>query len=314
MPDPTATPMTILVPTDGSATSNQALLHALTLAGGGAEITLLHVIEQAEPIRDLWGHVEESGDERTRALLGAAKRDLDALRDATPLPAGVTVTDLVQAGRPARQIDQVASEIGADLVVMGSQGRGAAGRLTFGSVADAVSRSSGPPLMVVHTGGNAASGVTPAPVRRLVVPVDGSEVSQRALPVAVAMARRQGVPIVLLMSVETPMVGSPAFGMDAGAGMMMAGMEDEMATAARETLNAAMETVTAAGIAPDQVSTEVVRGAPAAAIETFTGPGDLIVMASRGRGGVERFLLGSVAERLTRHARCPVILVRDAAG
>ncbi len=314
MSEHTGPPITILVPTDGSATSNRALLHALTLAGDEAEITLLHVIERAEPIRDLWGHVEETGDERTHALLAEAKRDLDALRDATPLPSGVHVTDLVQAGDPADHIGQVAAEIGADIIVMGSRGRGAAGRVTYGSVSDAVSRSPGPPLMVAHTGGDDATASAPVPVRRLVVPLDGSEVSQRALPVAVAIARRQAVPVVLMMSVDVPQVTASAFGLEPGAGLAVPGLDDELDTGAREILAAGRATVTGAGIAPDRVTTEVSRGNAAAAIEALTGPGDLIVMASRGRGGIGRLLLGSVAERLTRHARCPVLLVREPAG
>ena len=312
--DQGTTPFVILVPTDGSAISNRALLHALTLASTGTEVTLLRVIEQAEPIRDLWGHVEETGDERTRALLARAKHDLDALRDATPHPSGVTITDLVRAGDPTEQIGQVATEMGADIVVMGSHGRGAAGRATFGSVADAVSRSPGPPLMVVRTGQDDATHIVPGPVRRLVVPLDGSEVSRRALPVAVAMARRLGVPVALLMAVEQPRVGTPAFGVESFSAMGMTGLGEQMTDSARDVLAAARDDVITAGITPEQVTTEVISGSPAAVIEAATGAGDIIVMASRGTGGVERLLLGSVAERLTRHARCPVVLVREPAG
>jgi nucleotide-binding universal stress UspA family protein len=58
-----------------------------------------------------------------------------------------------------------------------------------------------------------------------------------------------------------------------------------------------------------EVETRVMAGAVAAAIESVTQPGDLIVMTSHGRGGIRRWIIGSVAEQLVRTATVPVLLV-----
>jgi nucleotide-binding universal stress UspA family protein len=74
-------------------------------------------------------------------------------------------------------------------------------------------------------------------------------------------------------------------------------------------VNEQSEVIRARGI---EVTAEVRDGSPAAEILAFTVPGDLVVMTTHGRGGIRRWLLGSVAEKIVRTASVPVLLIRAA--
>lgn len=302
---------TILVPSDGSAISARAIPYALVLARPGTEIILLNVIEREEPVRNLAGHVTESADAQTRRAAEQARQELVALTKNLTMDTAATFTELVRAGDPATEIAAVAGEVDAGLLIMASHGRGAAGRWTYGSVADDVSRAAGPPVLIVRVANETAPEPpldVPATVERIVVPIDGSETSRRALPLAADLARQLRIPIKLLMAVEFP-VSSPTMGMDASwgyeAGELLEGMEAE----ASVLLNAAKAALSTQhhGL---EVSMDVLRGHAASAVIHETTPTDMIVLSSRGRAGFGRLLLGSVAEQLVRTGRCPVLLVR----
>lgn len=306
--------MTILVPSDGSAVSARALPYALALASEeAAEIILLMVIEKEEPIRNLVGRVTESSEDLTRKAIKQAKEELLALGMTVEGTVPVQLTHLVRVGDPAKQIGAVAEEVEADLLVMSSHGRGAAGRWTFGSVADQVARSPGPPVMIVRV----AEGQEPqtdaggrATIKRLIVPVDGSDLSKCALPVAADLAHRLGVPLTLMMAVDLPRSGS-AIGMNPGWEFEVGELLEEMEQEAERVLTEVQDTVLKQH-GDLIVSHRVLRGPAAGAIIRETAPDDVVVMSSRGRGGVARVLLGSVAEQLVRAGHCPVLLVRAA--
>jgi len=144
--------------------------------------------------------------------------------------------------------------------------------------------------------------------RRLLVPVDGSEGSLRAARVAGEIARKFESQVTLLHVVHV------TEGMIASAGM--AGMigpdwaESQAAEqAAREILDAAAKAIE---LPAQRVTQEVLRGHPAATIcqAAENGAYDLIVMGSRGLSEVGAFFLGSVSDKVSHHAHCPVMIVR----
>ena len=275
----------ILAPLDGSQEARAALPYAAALATPGTEIVLLTVVP--------------SGGDADAARVGletAAER----LR-----VAGQTVRTEVAIGNPARRILDVAEDVRPGMIVMASHGRGALGRLIYGSVADQVGRESPVPVMVVRAK-QAAPG--PVGITRLVVPLDGSPRAEAALPVATAISRRLGLaPIVLVRVVDPTELMPPAVGMgEAIPFEIYDEAEKEMEQEAQDYLDAMAKTLHDQGL---PVATEVLTGPPATSIKEATHLGDVLVLSSHERTGVMRWLLGSVAEKLTREDEAPVILV-----
>ena len=157
-------------------------------------------------------------------------------------------------------------------------------------------------------GGTEDGGVVP--VRRLVVPLDGSELAAHALPVAHGLAKRLGLPVLLVNVVGpsaaiSPLVAGGAPSAPPVADHLRAETRDE----AERKLERASRRFETAGIA---VGRQVLDGAAAALLDLMR-PDDVVVMTSHGRSGLGRWLLGSVAEKLVRHGAAPVLLVRPGA-
>lgn len=274
----------ILVPLDGSEEAKAALPYAMALSAPGTEIVLLTVVS-----------ADAEADAARAALEQAAQR---------PRMAGYTVQTGVAVGDPAQRILDTAANVGAGTIVMVSHGRGAVGRLIHGSVADRVARESIVPVMVVR-----AAEVAPGPVgiTRLVVPLDGSPFAEQSVPVAIEISRRLGTPLYLVRAVDPAELMPPAVGMgEAIPFEIYDDAEKEMEQAARDYLDGIAQTLRGQGL---PVATAVLSGPPAAAIVETTQPGDVVVLCSHEQTGVMRWLLGSVAEQLTREDQSPVILV-----
>ncbi len=148
---PTGTPAVqrVLCPIDFSESSLRALRYAATVAReAGADLVVLHVIELL-PEATVYGHgVVDVGayDEKFRET--ARARMAAAIEDAVPRP--LAVTELVSAGRPYREILRIADEHGADLIVIGIQGRGSADLMLFGSTTQQVVRQATVPVLTLR--------------------------------------------------------------------------------------------------------------------------------------------------------------------
>jgi nucleotide-binding universal stress UspA family protein len=137
---------------------------------------------------------------------------------------------------------------------------------------------------------------------KILVAVESSPIAAHAVDVGVELARSLKAEIALIRVTESP----TAYGVDAGVSarelMAQAKREDQKLLAgARERLSlpASVQEFLPAG----DPATEIVRAAK-------EWPADIIVLGSHGRAGVSRALLGSVAEAVTRHSPCPVLVVR----
>jgi len=212
---------------------------------------------------------------------------------------------MIVDGAPGDEIVHHASDAGTAMVIMTTAGRGAVGRLAYGSVADRVARTSPVPVLLVRADPAATVDVyAPASVRRLIVPLDGSARSQQALPKAATLAKHLGVP-VLLVSVNEAERMSLVYG-----SAFSAAAYAEISQNAEQQLDA-MLSKAAAELQADGIETDqrVLMGATAYAIDSTAERGDIIVMTSHGRSGITRWLIGSVAEQLVREAPVPVVLV-----
>lgn len=142
------------------------------------------------------------------------------------------------------------------------------------------------------------------PFSNILVPVDSSEGANRALDFALKLAKPQNARIMVLYVVHKPTVADP---FDVS---MTARVLESMEQYGKEVLEAAKKRADGMGV---KVETEMTSGyAVANNIVEYAKDGsfDLIVMGTRGRSGVERVLLGSVAFGVVTYARCNVVIVR----
>lgn len=286
----------VLVPLDGSPLAEAALAVAGRIP---SRLTYLLRVDQEPPEvehrigpggRDTHTRVRyRDGDEdlrRAGAALGSRGREVEVLRS---------------WGDPADRIVETAADV--DLIVMATHGRGAAGRLLYGSVADRVAREASVPVLLVPSG---AGRPLPAP-DRILVPLDGSDLAETAMPAAVALAAELDLPIHLVCVV------------DASHGDRLGAIKALAPDARPSTLadHAARVYLTdCARRYGDErpVTTEVRSGATIAGLRAAIRPADLVVMTTHGHRGLRRLVLGSVAGALVRRAIAPVLLLRAGAG
>ncbi|HEX8969403.1 MAG TPA: universal stress protein, partial [Chloroflexota bacterium] len=195
----------------------------------------------------------------------------------------------------------------ADLVIKATHDRIGPDRWVHGSVAEAVVSHSTVPVMLVR--GSSAEHLAlrfDTQNRLLLVPVDGSELAASALPVARDLAQQLGASIVLVAVVPRPgQLAAAESGVATQVGSEQARLEAE----AWAYLEASVGQVGASNV---NVTTTLRRGEPAleiaAAAEEYAAAAT--VMATHGRTGLVRSLVGSVAGAVLHHSSCPVVLHR----
>jgi len=142
------------------------------------------------------------------------------------------------------------------------------------------------------------------PFRSVLVPIDGSDNSTRALETALKLAKDQKSSVTALYVVQKPAIADP---FDVS---MTGEILESMEQYGKELLNTAKIKAEAMGI---KIDTDVTSGYTVAnTIVEYARDGgyDLIVMGTRGRSGVQRVLLGSVAFGVITYANCAVLIVR----
>ena len=142
---------------------------------------------------------------------------------------------------------------------------------------------------------------------RILVPLDGSEAAEEALPLAEAWAHRTGAPLHLVRVIDPAGLGPLGTVMLHTDALAMQLLLEEERIAARAYLERVEQEVRDRQHA---VTVEYRQGPAAQELLAITQPGDLLVMATHGRGGLARWFLGSVAETVVRRATVPVCLVR----
>jgi nucleotide-binding universal stress UspA family protein len=301
----------VLAPIDGSPRALRALPWAAKLAGPNGTVVLLRVVPPqpsvSQAMEALAGEGEADLDHLQGAWAATATADLDQARKALE-GSTVAIADEAVAGEADEAIVAAAERLGADFIAMASHGRGAIGRAIFGSVADRVTRESTVPVLVLRAAD--AEAAPEAIVRRIVVPLDGSPLARRALPIAAALAKAWRAPVHIVRAIDPATTMPVAPGVFGPAPVVSAELADrvwrEAEAEARQTVADAVTELQTAGV---EATGGILNGSPFFAISEATHPGDLLVLTSHGRGGVRRWLLGSVAEKLVREAPAPVLLV-----
>lgn len=292
---------TVLCPTDFSDVSARAETYAAALARHyDASLHLLHV-DPPMPVMAPYGEIpvdarmfEEQREVAEAELAKAGER---------ARAGGLTVETTMKGGHPAREILALADRAQADMLVIGTHGRGGVEHLLLGSVAEKIMRKAACPVLVVPPG---APGESDALFSRILCPIDGSAASAHALTYALSLAQETDGHVTLLYVVE-PVPAAGEFGALDVEEYRRAGEEH-----ARQVLRDAV---------PDDVRTwcrldeRVATGKPSERIldAATTERADVIVMGVRGRGAIDLLAFGSTTNEVIRRAGCPVLAVHPVA-
>jgi nucleotide-binding universal stress UspA family protein len=283
---------TILVPLDGSALAEQALPFAERVARAAqARVILTRAVPAYSGA--------EASVEASVAL--AARENLEEIASRlrrAEIPVGVTVPE----GDAAAQTVGAVAALGVDLIVMSTHGRSGIGRWLYGSVADAVIRLANVPVMLVPPGTS-----LPWPTDRqlrIIVPLDESQLSEAVLGPALEFATRLDAELLLVEVVAWP----PLVYYDP---VELLGYDLEEQVAAARGYLADVATRLHESGASVRCRVEV-DPTPAATIVQLARDehADLIAMATHGRSGVARVVLGSTTTGTLQHAGVPLLIVR----
>ena len=299
----------ILVPLDGSRLAESALPLARDLARrSGGELHLTTVVTplpavrpgsgEAGPVKG-WFEEERGRGKRYLADLKARLHEEDP---------DVTVHTKVISGPVLSSLEDRIERIDIDLVVMTTHGRGRLERVWLGSVADGLLRAGPCPIILWRPEKDGKD--RPSEVRSILVPLDESENSRSILPEVKGVAKALGASVAFFSAFDYgPSLGSTYVPHAA----MEEDEREEDLNRLREYLNGLAAEFRADGI--DASVRVTVNESPARAIlerQEEIGA-DLVAMSTRGRGGVARLLMGSVADKVVRAGNVPVMVVRGRA-
>lgn len=291
-------PARILVPTDFSGASNAALTYARILAGStSATLHVLHVVDNVM----LRAVLSDPRDYEVTALR--------QMQDRMPADAGGQTAILVveRSDEPASAITSYAHTHGIDLIVMGTHGRGGIAHLVLGSVAEKVARTA-PCAVLTMRGMPVAASVEGI---RILVPTDFSAPSDAALDYATQLAAQISGSVRMLHVIEDSAFGSP-FGPEP-----FVPESPDVQADVRDARVQLSHRILGHSRSPVSITGDVICGPVSATITGYAVDTafDLIVMGTRGGGGLRQRLIGSTAESVIRNAHCPVLTMKvDAAN
>lgn len=298
----------ILIPLDGSPRAEMILSQvARILRREDSEILLLRVIDFPQIFKTMEQARRVDSEKLREEERTKAQRYLEELAQRFS-DRGARVRGLIAEGDAAEVIVEQAVTHHAGLVALSTHGRTGLSRWFMGSVAEKVVRTSPVPVLLTRSFRRTPQGdlepvaAEELPIRTLLVATDGSPAAQAILAPAESAAKLFESQVVVFHA-ELPIVLP---GAEVGVVPMLPPTPSE-----KDPATAGMaEQFRSAGL---KVSRRTVLGDAAAEILDYSRASgvDLIAMATHGRSGFSRLLLGSVAERVLRHAEIPVLLVRS---
>lgn len=300
-------PTKILLATDGSEEATHAAQMAMMLSEKlDSELHVAYV----EPLPDpygvpeyavysptYWDEVREIADRDARKKLAEEVEKLEKI--------GRIADSHARFGRPDAETANLAGELDAGLVIVGSRGLGPVRRALLGSVSDSIVHHAHCPVLVVRDG-EREKDYLPG---RILLAVDGSEEADAATRAAVEISNATGSELHLVFALRTdPQPPYPHLLM----GERWDSIIERTKQKAREFVDRRAEKIQAEG--GEVRDAHLSFGKPDAEIvklgeELRAG---LIVVGSRGLGGIDRALMGSVSDSVVRHAHSPVLVVRGA--
>jgi nucleotide-binding universal stress UspA family protein len=301
-----------MVPLDGSPLAEYALHPAIRLARpaveekGRGELVLLHVPVHGEAMVPLaaggnmyWAEAPDAVERRRKAYR-QAEGYIRTIRVSHESPRLAVVSKVIE-GDVAGVILDTAEAEEIDLIVMGTHGRSGVSRWIMGSVTERVLHGAPCPVLAVRSD---------EPLQHMLITLDGSPLAERVLPPALAVAEKLGCHVTLLR-VEQPPDYSPTFvhqleSVEAGLGEQYL---MDIAAQPGEYLEQLISRFRPRNLSIQGV---VTHGPVAQSILEFVEyhDVDLIAMSTHGRSGLQRWVYGSITEKVLRNAPCAMLVVR----
>jgi len=283
----------VLYPTDGGGPARDLLEFVLDVASHhDAE---LHLLAVAETNREGLARLAATADQLEREGRAVVSRAAERAAER-----GVETVTAVRRGRPHAEIVAYARQVDPGLVVLPTRGRGGL-ETVFGSTTDRVLRRAAVPVLTVRPNTDPRSH---HPFRRVLVATDGSEPAAAAVAAGAEVAAAYGARLDLLSVVSVA-----ALGVDIRSELQLDALEEQ----ASDVVDAAVERAEASVA---EVSGFVAYGSSihrTVLSHVEAHEADLVIAGTHGRTGLDRYLLGSVAERLVRGSPVPVLTVRGEA-
>lgn len=279
----------ILVALDGSKLAEQALPYTVEIANAFAsEVFLIKVCrtEEIDFSSVSQAYLNKQAEQLRKKLIGEIRINIS-----------------VSLGRPAQEIIRYAVEKNISLIIITSTGRSGIIPWLLGSTANEIIHSVKVPLLVVKVSKSPPSSVK---LKRLLVPLDGSERSEAILPYTTRLAQKLSAEVILIQIV------APGRHVHTIGGLDYVYFKDKdmesMKTAAQEYLDRIV-----ARLAREHVTIkrEIRIGEPSSEIASYADENhcDLITMSSHGHSYVERWTYGSVAYKILHSSNRPVLIL-----
>jgi nucleotide-binding universal stress UspA family protein len=294
----------MLIPLDGSTVAEQVLPYARFLGKALAiPVELLGVVDPealvalADPAQGR--HIDTLVAEtmrRTALYLETNARSIS----------GAQVKCSVEKGTPAEVVIEKATADKNALIVMATHGRSGIQRWLLGSVADKVLHGATNHLFLVRSTDQGKTDGE-APLQTVIVPLDGSPLAEQVLPYVLDLTRKMKLKVVLTRAYALP----PSVSAE-DYGFYSADLLDHLEAEARDYLQQKANEINAKGV--ENVASVVNPGYGAEEIITLgrNTPDNFIAMSTHGRSGIQRWVLGSVTDRVVRHSGDPVLIIRAA--
>jgi nucleotide-binding universal stress UspA family protein len=308
---------TVMVPLDESALAEQALPLAASIAKQAhARLLLVQVVplpDEPLSIEDARLSIDEqvaNMSSYARQYLRAIRKHLRASLNGADDDHALEIDVQTLVGEPGVALAEHADTAGVDLIVMATHGRSGFSRWALGSIADKVLQLSRVPVIAMRPDStNMLNFVTPPPLKRILLTLDGSALAETAIPLTTELAQLFNADVNVFRAALLP----------AGAytGLDTMQLQASLWPTAEQETNAYLNQV-AGGlrdqglrVQPLSAHNNIVESILTSAEEHNV---DLIAMTTHGRTGLGRLVYGSVADRVLRGGHRPVLIIRPAMG
>lgn len=280
----------ILVPTDGSDAADNAVGEGIALARRfDASLHAIYVIEYEN-------YLNRVKSDLSTELAAQGERVLDGITARADQQGVDITTQLIDPDKPVHQeLVEYGTEHDIDMLVMGTHGRTGLNRLVLGSVTERTLRISPIPVLTVHEGTDIAS-----EFETILLPTDGSQTATEAATHAIQLAVMTDATLHIVYAIDLTITAG-----EYGSGSVL----DALEAAGQQAVDTVIDRATDAGV--QSVEASILSGAPSRAITNYATDRDvdLVVMGTHGRSGLDRFLIGSVTEKVVRLVEVPVLSV-----
>lgn len=296
----------VMVPVDGSSFSREAVLQGLRLASlYGATLRLVRVASTTPFSAGTEAAEFDSGTDR--GVHAEELADLYKIAAECRAHSTISVTASLERGPIVDALCGYARRNNVDVIVMRSHARSGLARIWFGSVADALIRESGLPVIVVRPPSVSTAVERGFSFKRIMVPLDGSVLAEQALPRAVSLARLEGAMIVLVLIVPGTADSSD------GTLVSADGPASERDVASAKSY---LDSIAARYRRGVRIMTRVLIASdvPSAILGVADDHEiDMIAMATRGQGMMKRSIGGSVSDRVMRESTTSTLIIHPIA-